>query len=276
MSGISEKGGRFLKRSKATGEWIEVEDKLARDKCSHAVRDFANTMAKRGILQVEDCESKPSSKISIRLARVIKDSQQKKTTRKTQKKKTEEDPKPEEPAKKTEIPIAVPSQSLLSMVAASIPSTRSRTAMMQQAASVVSDSDLSSIFSDSSMSDDDEDLANMPSLPPLVSPESMTCRPLVTLSAHEQELLEMDILPIGGYDTPSTRAMVKRELQTALKICSDDDDHLMMPLPMGSEKVWFESNLDEMPFSILPHNACEDTLFPLNMEDTGLDLIVSL
>ena len=39
VADVQEKGGRFLQKDKESGEWIEVSDRVAREKAGHTVRD---------------------------------------------------------------------------------------------------------------------------------------------------------------------------------------------------------------------------------------------
>lgn len=47
LDGVSNAGGRFLKKNPDTGEWYELSEQQTKEKVSHAVRDAANTMDAR-------------------------------------------------------------------------------------------------------------------------------------------------------------------------------------------------------------------------------------
>ena len=44
---IKREGGRFLRRDRATGRWVELDPKNSRDKVGHAIRDAANLIESR-------------------------------------------------------------------------------------------------------------------------------------------------------------------------------------------------------------------------------------
>lgn len=44
---IKAEGGRFLKRDRSTGGWVELDSKSCRDKVGHAIRDAANLIESR-------------------------------------------------------------------------------------------------------------------------------------------------------------------------------------------------------------------------------------
>jgi len=49
LDGVSNAGGRFLKKNEDTGEWYQLSEQQTKEKVSHAVRDAANTIdAKKG------------------------------------------------------------------------------------------------------------------------------------------------------------------------------------------------------------------------------------
>eukprot|EP00977_Amphora_coffeiformis_P027380 scaffold34607_cov177-Amphora_coffeaeformis.AAC.8 len=49
LDGVSNAGGRFLKKNESTGQWYQLSEQQTKEKVSHAVRDAANTIdAKKG------------------------------------------------------------------------------------------------------------------------------------------------------------------------------------------------------------------------------------
>jgi len=61
---IKRDGGRFLKRDRSSGSWIELDTKSSRDKVGHAIRDAANLIEARKQKQSSSSSNKPSKRMS--------------------------------------------------------------------------------------------------------------------------------------------------------------------------------------------------------------------
>mmetsp|Transcript_38304 Transcript_38304/g.57000 ORF Transcript_38304/g.57000 Transcript_38304/m.57000 type:complete len:349 (-) Transcript_38304:381-1427(-) len=277
MFGIQELGGRFLKRCGPQG-WVEVEDKHARDKCSHAVRDAANTMAKRGCLEGE--QAAKAAQVSTRLARVLSDTGPKKRQSKASvaKSKTMSSNNLVTPATVTSAPLSTPEVPTSSDAAsAHTHPHNTRNKGIVRSVSIVSDSDGST---DSPYSSDDESVTSL-----TASMESAANAPKSDLIKNKARVLShskplalapstdcLEPLHISTVTPPATPAHNMAQtassfpqndfLLTQALMAVGDDAALLIPDATDDDKCWFEPS----DFQLLPELPLDDDWIMQDLE----------
>jgi len=261
MFGIQELGGRFLKRCGPQG-WVEVEDKHARDKCSHAVRDAANTMAKRGCLEGE--QAAKAAQVSTRLARVLSDTGPKKRQSKASvaKSKTMSSNNLVTPATVTSAPLSTPEVPTSSDAAsAHTHPHNTRNKGIVRSVSIVSDSDGST---DSPYSSDDESVTSLTAsmesaanFVPKSEREFSHTKPVAPSTRDSLEPINVSTVtppatPAHNMAQTAPRFPQDDVLLTQAAMAVSDDAALLIPdATTDDDKCWFETSdlqlLTELP-----------------------------